>query len=274
MECGKKKDRRCAQFLTSSYMNWRVRADLPTPPLPTMMTLCTIGCVVLAPLAAIFDWFCWPDDATGCCCCWCNLLQQRSIHVLSSLDGGCCCCCCCCWCWVDCDGQANVKILSPRSSDESSPLWQRRFCLTCWINWTKERRTELGHCLTVCQCSLTLIRISLQKTKTNPLRSALSFRLTHFISRTGRFLSPLLPPPSLFLRAPHVWRHLRVSASSYTLAHERTFFFSYFHNTATKTALYFFLFFKIITDKNSWIFKCPEQETKLYRYVKGSKGYL
>jgi len=25
--------------LTSSYMNWRVRADFPTPPLPTMMTL-------------------------------------------------------------------------------------------------------------------------------------------------------------------------------------------------------------------------------------------
>lgn len=28
------------RHLTSSYMNWRVRADLPTPPLPTIMTLC------------------------------------------------------------------------------------------------------------------------------------------------------------------------------------------------------------------------------------------
>lgn len=27
------------QVLTSSYMNCRVRADLPTPPLPTMITL-------------------------------------------------------------------------------------------------------------------------------------------------------------------------------------------------------------------------------------------
>lgn len=39
-------DRACALMnlypghLTSSYMNWRVRADLPTPPLPTIMTLC------------------------------------------------------------------------------------------------------------------------------------------------------------------------------------------------------------------------------------------
>ena len=29
--------------LTSSYINCRVRADLPTPPLPTMMTLCRAG---------------------------------------------------------------------------------------------------------------------------------------------------------------------------------------------------------------------------------------
>lgn len=29
-----------AKFPTSSYMNWSVRADFPTPPLPTMITLC------------------------------------------------------------------------------------------------------------------------------------------------------------------------------------------------------------------------------------------
>lgn len=29
--------------LTSSYMNCNVRADFPTPPLPTMMTLCKAG---------------------------------------------------------------------------------------------------------------------------------------------------------------------------------------------------------------------------------------
>ena len=28
------------KILTSSYMNCRVRADLPTPPLPTIITLC------------------------------------------------------------------------------------------------------------------------------------------------------------------------------------------------------------------------------------------
>lgn len=28
------------KLLTSSYMNWSVRADFPTPPLPTMITLC------------------------------------------------------------------------------------------------------------------------------------------------------------------------------------------------------------------------------------------
>lgn len=29
-----------AQILTSSYINCSVKADFPTPPLPTMMTLC------------------------------------------------------------------------------------------------------------------------------------------------------------------------------------------------------------------------------------------
>lgn len=28
---------------TSSYMNWSVRADFPTPPLPTMITLCRVS---------------------------------------------------------------------------------------------------------------------------------------------------------------------------------------------------------------------------------------
>lgn len=28
------------KFPTSSYINWSVRADFPTPPLPTMITLC------------------------------------------------------------------------------------------------------------------------------------------------------------------------------------------------------------------------------------------
>lgn len=28
-------------------MNWSVRADLPTPPLPTIMTLCKAGCWAL-----------------------------------------------------------------------------------------------------------------------------------------------------------------------------------------------------------------------------------
>lgn len=35
-------------------MNWRVRADFPTPPLPTMMTLWTTDCAG-AFLAAILD---------------------------------------------------------------------------------------------------------------------------------------------------------------------------------------------------------------------------
>ena len=35
--------------LTSSYINCNVSADLPTPPLPTMMTLCiTAGCCAFA----------------------------------------------------------------------------------------------------------------------------------------------------------------------------------------------------------------------------------
>ena len=36
-------------ILTSSYMNCNVRADFPTPPLPTIITLCiTAGCCVFA----------------------------------------------------------------------------------------------------------------------------------------------------------------------------------------------------------------------------------
>jgi len=51
--------------LTSSYMNCRVRADLPTPPLPTMITLCRARELWLLLLfAAILLVFCetWLED--------------------------------------------------------------------------------------------------------------------------------------------------------------------------------------------------------------------
>ena len=167
--------------ITSSYMNWRVRADLPTPPLPTMMTLWTIGWVALAALDAIFD-CCWTaagvflvlpgSDGEGgggassnskrCSC----VQQRRNVHLLAA-D----------WLWLDdvvvvrwtlllvvtllrvldddADGQANVKILEWLGSSA--------FCLRSWMAWAMEIRTELGHLVTDwridSQFSLTLTRI-------------------------------------------------------------------------------------------------------------------
>ena len=44
--------RRLQYWLTSSYMNCSVRADFPTPPLPTMITLCNARELWFLPLLA------------------------------------------------------------------------------------------------------------------------------------------------------------------------------------------------------------------------------
>ena len=49
--------------LTSSYMNLRVRADFPTPPVPTMMTLCTGS---WGPVAILCSFEEWPSPITRC----------------------------------------------------------------------------------------------------------------------------------------------------------------------------------------------------------------
>lgn len=143
--------------LTSSYMNWSVRADFPTPPLPTIITLWTTGWLgvfleaiffvellfvcdeTLLTVAVLTDSLTCDSDSGQCTAgSW---LRQRSSHFhlapssavpdagWSSLEVDC-----------FCDGQANVKILVWFWSSTSRLRW-----IAC-DRFDNEVRAVVGHC--------------------------------------------------------------------------------------------------------------------------------
>ena len=160
-------------FITSSYINCKVRADLPTPPLPTIITLWTTACDG-GFLAAIF---CCPADAMPAPAASVEVgrgwVLRRPLNFLGTDV--------CSWlrqCWnhselgvldlaveslaaTAADGQANVKILERFGSCGSSGWWS---LLLRWMVWTQNIRTEPGHWDTdlriESQLSRTLTRIS------------------------------------------------------------------------------------------------------------------
>lgn len=131
-------------------MNWRVSADLPTPPLPTMITLCTTGWAALAVfeailLAAFVDRLALRSSPSASSNrARCSRVQQRCAALFFTSSWLCFVALAGCFFLgsvvlapADVDGQAKVKIFE---SVESA----RHSCTAC----TTEMRTELGHCLT------------------------------------------------------------------------------------------------------------------------------
>ena len=146
--------------ITSSYMNCRVRADLPTPPLPTMMTLWTTGWLgvfldaiflLLLPLLTplLSDGMLPNDELAGQWMpgSWWNRLRKLLSHLLpvSSTSGpdpgvtataaGSLHC--------FCEGQANVKIFDWLRSSTSRRRW-----IACEMFVEKcdnEVRADTGH---------------------------------------------------------------------------------------------------------------------------------
>lgn len=57
---------------TSSYMNCSVSADLPTPPLPTIMTLCRAGCWAL--------FFFMVSNVNVNMCCW-SYKKKNAVNI-------------------------------------------------------------------------------------------------------------------------------------------------------------------------------------------------